>query len=144
MHLKIPCPTMIKLFLISFIWSLHFMTQGRWREEKKFSHLLKIWKNLELKSPRPKLFVNKNAIKSNFGNCTNKVGNFQIGTERLREFGHLAWEFLRFGSSHTALLCWGWRATGRYQQQLGFLFGCQLASCHPPRFLHLCLFYLMV
>ena len=101
MHLKIPCPTMIKLFFISFIWSLHFMTQGRWREEKKFSHLLKIWKNLALKSPRPKLFVNKNAIKSNFGNYTNEIGNIQIGWERLREFGHWAWEFLCFGSSHT-------------------------------------------
>ena len=57
--------------------------------------------NLALKRPRPKLFVNKNAIKRNFGNYSNKVGNFQIGWERLWEFGRWAWEFLRFGSSHT-------------------------------------------
>ena len=68
---------------------------------KKFSHLIQNLENFALKRPRPKLFVNKNAIKSNFENYTNKVGNFQIGWERLREFGHWALEFLRFGSSLT-------------------------------------------
>ena len=48
------------------------------------------------------MFVNKNAIKSNFGNYANKVGNLQIVWERLQEFGRWAWEFLQFGSSHTA------------------------------------------
>ena len=80
--------------------SLHFMTQGRlW--EGKFSYLSKNLENVAPKRPRPKLFVNKNAIKSKFGNYANTVGNFQIGWERLREFGHRAWKFLRFGSSHT-------------------------------------------
>ena len=95
---RVSSRTMGKMQNFSVIGSL-----GPFR--KKLSHLRKKLENLTLKRPRPKLFVNKNAIKSNFGNCTNKVGNFQIGTERLREFGHLAWEFLRFGSSHTALLC---------------------------------------
>ena len=74
---------------------------------KKFSHLIQNLENFALKRPRPKLFVNKNAIKSNFENYTNKVGNFQIGWERLREFGHWAWEFLCFGSSHTETLASG-------------------------------------
>ena len=105
-HEKIPCtkdvsPTMINLFLIYFSvkFTLHDSRETR---EEKIHHLIKFFENLALKRPRPKLFVNKNAIKSNFGNYTNKVGNFQIGWERLWEFGHWAWEFLRFGSSEAA------------------------------------------
>ena len=48
------------------------------------------------------MFVNKNAIKSDFGNISDKVGISHIGWELLWEFGNYAWEFLPFGSSNTA------------------------------------------
>ena len=47
------------------------------------------------------MFVNKNAIKSDFGNISDKVGISHIGWELLWEFGNWAWEFLCFGSSNT-------------------------------------------
>ena len=48
------------------------------------------------------MFVNKNAIKSDFGNISDKVGMSHIGWDLLWEFGNWAWEFLCFGSSNTA------------------------------------------
>ena len=59
-------------------------------------------------------------IISNFGNYTNKVGNFQIGWERLREFCHWVWEFLHFGSSHTGIGFFSMRySLCIYQSQFG-------------------------
>ena len=51
--------------------------------------------------PKQNMFVNKNAIKSDFGNISHKVGISHIGWELLWEFGNWAWEFLCFGSSNT-------------------------------------------
>ena len=51
--------------------------------------------------PKQNMFVNKNAIKSDFGNISDKVGISHIGWELLWEFGNWAWEFLCFGSSNT-------------------------------------------
>ena len=51
--------------------------------------------------PKQNMFVNKNAIKSDFGNISDKVGISHIGWELLWEFSNWAWEFLCFGSSNT-------------------------------------------
>ena len=52
-----------------------------------------------------KLFVNKNAIKSKFGNILEKVGISRNGWELFWEFQDFQWEFHSFGSSNTGYLC---------------------------------------
>ena len=47
------------------------------------------------------LFVNKNAIKSKFGNILEKVGISQNGWELFWEFQDFEWEFHSFGSNNT-------------------------------------------
>ena len=50
-----------------------------------------------------KLFVNKNAIKSKFGNILEKVGISQNGWEFFWEFQGFEWEFHSFGSNNTVV-----------------------------------------
>ena len=53
--------------------------------------------------PVEKLIVNKNAIKTKFGNIFEKVGIYQNGWELFWEFQDLEWDFHGFGSNNTGL-----------------------------------------
>ena len=92
--------TMIILFFIYLYVKFTFPDSS----EMKGGKILPFDKNLRNfvhERPKQNMFVNKNAIKSDFGNISDKVGISHIGWELLWEFGNWAWEFLCFGSSNT-------------------------------------------
>ena len=58
-------------------------------------------RNFAHERPKQNMFVDKNAIKSDFGIIADEVGISHIGWDLLWEFGNWTWEFLFFGSSNT-------------------------------------------
>ena len=103
--LEMLCPkdlnlTMIILFFIylNVKYIFHYSSEMKGRKILPFDKNLR---NFVHERPKQNMFVNKNAIKSDFGNISDKVGISHIGWELLWEFGNLAWEFLCFGSSNT-------------------------------------------
>ena len=48
------------------------------------------------------MFIDKNAIKPTLGFFVADFGNFENGWEDLWKFHDFGWEFLYFGSNHTA------------------------------------------
>ena len=92
--------TMIILFFIYLFVKFTFPDSSEMKERKKFP-FDKNLRNFVHERPKQNMFVNKNAIKSDFGNISDKVGISHIGWELLWEFGNWAWEFLCFGSSNT-------------------------------------------
>ena len=61
---------------------------------KKILPFDKNLRNFVDERPKQNMFVNKNAIKSNFGNISDKVGNSHIGWELLWELDNWAWEYI--------------------------------------------------
>ena len=93
--------TMIILFFIYLYVKFTFPDSSEMKGRKKFP-FDKNLRNFVHERPKQNMFVNKNAIKSDFGNISDKVGISHIGWELLWEFGNWAWEFFCFGSSNTA------------------------------------------
>ena len=92
--------TMIILFFIYLYVKFTFPDSSEIKGRKIFTFDKKLRKFVH-ERPKHNMFVNKNAIKRDFGNISDKVGISHIGWELLREFGNWAWEFLCFGSSNT-------------------------------------------
>ena len=103
--MEILCPKDLSLTkIISFFIYLYVKFTFPDSSDMKRRKILPFGKNLRNfvhERPKQNMFVNKNAIKSNFGNISDKVGNSHIGWELLWEFINWAWEFLCFGSSNT-------------------------------------------
>ena len=100
---EIPFPkdlsmTMIISFFIYLYVKFTFPDSSEMKGRKKFP-IDKNLRNFVHERPKQNMFVNKNAIKSDFGNISDKVGISHIGWELLWEFGNSAWDFLCFGST---------------------------------------------
>ena len=92
--------TMIILFFIYLYVKFTFPDSS----EMKGRKILPFDKNLRNfvhERPKQNMFVNKNAIKSKFGNILEKVGISQNGWEFFWEFQGFEWEFHRSRSSNT-------------------------------------------
>ena len=63
--------------------------------------------NCVLQELRQTIFIDKNAIKPTLGFFVANIGNFENVWEDLWEFHDFGWEFLYFGSNHTAQLSRG-------------------------------------
>ena len=94
--------TMIILFFIYLYVKFTFPDSSEMKGRKILPFDTNL-RNFVHERPKQNMFVNKNAIKSDFGNISNKVGISHIGWELLREFGNWVWEFLYFGSSNTVI-----------------------------------------
>ena len=74
--------------------------QSRYILQENFNFIKKI-KKIAVSRPEEELFVNKTAIKTEFGMVLEKFGISQNCWEKSWEFLGFRWEFPRFGSSHT-------------------------------------------